>query len=71
LYFTIIPGITRSADPGSYAQFEPISLLDTFDIIAVCMNDINQGGKFAVLEKYKKYIYGKTVVGRIGRITVL
>ena len=50
---------------------EAISLLETPDKNAVHMTNVKSGDKFFVLGKYKEYIYGKTIEGRIGWIHFL
>ena len=49
---------------------EAIALLESPDENAVRMSDVRSGDKFAVLGRYKEYIYGKTIEGRAGWITI-
>ncbi len=49
---------------------EAIALLETPDKNAVHMMNVKSGDKFTVLGKYKEYIYGKTLEGRIGWIRI-
>ena len=55
---------------GEQVISEPVGLLDTPGINAVCMSNLKPGDRFAVLGKYKEYFFGRTYEERIGWIMV-
>ena len=50
---------------------DAVRIFDTPGISAVCVTDIKPGEKFAVLGKFKNFIYGRTFEGRTGWIPSL